>query len=726
MKKTITIKSSKLLLESSIKVGDADYEKKLRKRVVDLSRARDMAVAAKKRAEDNGQPDIAQKLEDKIVELDDLLATYNADTIDDEENVGGSSSSRNKNGSGKDEDSDDGESKEGDTENGEDESDQGDGDTDEGEDSDSEGDSDVDSDESGKGKNDKGDKGDPGDKSDEGDDESEEGGNGDPSDNDDSDEGGNGDPSDKDDDSDGDGNGDPADKDDNDNGDIGDPESKPKKADPNVDGEDGDGNGDPGLDLDDGDDGDDEDGDGGNDNPGNKSKKNKGDSNDGDDTGDGDDGGDSGPDGSKSKSKGDKKNDSGDTDGDDESDGDDSDEGDDSDNDSQEQSDGKSSTSKTKPSLDPNDGNSNSNAQPEFKNPFADNEDIPAGLGSMGMDGEPPRDATTDETIELLKTLKGEGREGAKDALRDLIARRKVANGGATESFKGIGKESLTEAVKRVRDMTDDEFGDYINGIYDLIDQADPVDYVDDIEDRKQKIGQWSQDPMTIQELQAEDNIELQKDYQKKKARDAAKARYSKMGTLKDFEMDFYAAINNQIEMVRQEYQSYDEINTEYESEDVVMKADLVKELPAEAIPIVDVYFDVSGSWEEKHIQVGEAAIASVKVFEDQGELVLNIFYFSNDVDNVSMEHCRDMHGQGTHGWPKILQNIKATGAKNVLVMTDQDIELLNGTGSGAADNGSLTVEGCVWYLWKDGESSPTCLKKLRGSQGTSQFSFHA
>jgi hypothetical protein len=721
MKKSINIKSSKLLMESSIKVGDVDYEKKLRKRVVDLRRARDMAAAAKQRAEANGQPDIAQKLEDKIVELDDLLATYNADTIDDEDNaVGASSEAKNKNGKDAGDNSDEGDGTEDESE----DEDEGDGDDEQdgedGDDSDGDAEDTDDSDGDDKGKQNKGNKGDPGDESDEDDDDSDEGGNGDPSDDDDSDEGGNGDPLDKDDD-------------DSDEGENGDPKSKPKKSDPEEDGDDEGGNGDPGADpetSDDDSDGDGED-EGSNGDPGAKSKKNKGDSDDGDDSdseGDDDSGDDDGSQGSssKSKSKGDKKNDSGDTDGDSESDEDDSDEGDDSDNDSNEQSDGKSSQSKTKPSLDPNDSSSNSNAQPEYKNPFADDEDIPGGLGSMSMGGEPPRDATMEETIELLKTLKGEGREGAIDALKDLIAKRKAANGGATESFQGASKESLTEAVKRVRDMTDDEFGDYINDVYDLIGQADEVDYVDDIEARKQKIGQWSQDPVAIQELQAEDNLELQKDYQKKKARDAAKARYSNMGTLKDFEMDFYSAINNQIEMIRQEYQSYDEINTEYESEDIIMKADLVKELPAEAIPIVDVYFDVSGSWEDKHIKIGEAAIASVKVFEDQGDLKLNIFYFSNDVDNVSMEHCRALYGTGTCGWPNILQNIKATGAKNVLIMSDGDIERLNGQGYGAADHGSLTVEGCVWYLWKDGESSPTCLKKLRGNQGTSQFSFRA
>lgn len=48
--------------------------------------------------------------------------------------------------------------------------------------------------------------------------------------------------------------------------------------------------------------------------------------------------------------------------------------------------------------------------------------------------------------------------------------------------------------------------------------------------------------------------------------------------------------------MVRQEYQSYEEINPEYESEDIIMKADIIRDLPEEAIPIIDVYFDVSAS----------------------------------------------------------------------------------------------------------------------------------
>jgi pericentriolar material 1 protein len=166
MKRTINIRSSNLLIESSIKVGDADYEKKLRKRVVDLQRARNMAAAAKQRAEANGQSDIAQKLEDKIVELDDLLATYNADIIDDEESARDSSSASSKDGNA----SGNGEEAEDDTK-----ADSEGGEADDGKqgskDSDNSDEAAEDTDGDGKGKQGKGTTGNPGDKSD-GDDDS--------------------------------------------------------------------------------------------------------------------------------------------------------------------------------------------------------------------------------------------------------------------------------------------------------------------------------------------------------------------------------------------------------------------------------------------------------------------------------------------------------------------------------------------------------------------------
>jgi hypothetical protein len=267
--------------------------------------------------------------------------------------------------------------------------------------------------------------------------------------------------------------------------------------------------------------------------------------------------------------------------------------------------------------------------------------------------------------------------------------------------------------------MTDDEFGDYINDTYDLIDQVDPVTYIDDMDDRAARIKDWSSDPLSIQELQAEDNVELQKDRQKVKARDAAKARYNNYGSLRDFEMNFYSAINNQVEDIRVEYQSYDEINTEYESEDAIMKADIVKELPSEAKPIIEVFFDQSGSWDKRDVQVGRKAIKSIKTFEDMGEIVLMLRFFD---DIVTADEDDPRLGRGsTDAWPEILQEIKASGAKNVVIMTDHDMNW-----DAVRCKQTCRVEGCVWWIWKNGVAAPDCTKYLIGEKGNYQFAFNS
>ncbi len=664
MKKIISLKNKKLT-ESSIKVGDVNYANRLRKRVTDVARALELAKEALKKAEANGQTSLAAQLKEKIAELETLLTTYNQDELEKEASGYSSADSsasgdRNKGGSNNSKKVPEEEDAKAEDENGE-----------EGEDED----------------------GEAGNSNDDGDEEEEDNdgeGNGEGEEEEDDEEG-----EDGDDNGDGEDEGQNKDKDD-------DSEEKGQEPgqDPDEDTEDTDGN-EPGQDPDK----DDKDTEG--DEPGSDP--------DDDDEGGGDPGDDPeeppvDPDKpTKGKGKGGDGTES-DKDDSDSEDRDDSDSDEDDDDEEKE-----TDKSKSKLSLDDDDESGGGDDDDPILNPFADEEDVPSMPPRMnGFGGKPPREATADETIELLKTLTGEGKLGAIDALKDLIAKRKAA---ANESLKSTAKKPLTEAVKGLRDMTDDEFGEYINNTYDLIDKADPVTYIDDMDDRAARIKDWSSDPLSIQELQAEDNVELQKDYQKAKARDAAKARYNNYGSLRDFEMNFYSAINNQIEEVRVEYQSYDEINAEYESEDAIMKADIVKELPNEAKPIIDVFFDQSGSWDKKDVKVGRKAIKSVKTFEDQGDIVLNLRFF-DDVVTADEDDPR-LGAGGTGAWPYILQEIKANGAKNVVIMTDRDMNY-----DSVRNGQTCRVEGCVWWIWKNGESAPNCKKHLIGEKGNYEFAF--
>jgi hypothetical protein len=120
-----------------------------------------------------------------------------------------------------------------------------------------------------------------------------------------------------------------------------------------------------------------------------------------------------------------------------------------------------------------------------IKDPFADNEDIPdlKDLFKQQGGGKTPREATLKEIIELLQSLSGDAREGARKALEDMLS-------------SGMFNESLTTKVlteaKNVREMTDDEFGDYINGVYDLIDEIKEIEYIDpkEVIDKKTKVNQ--------------------------------------------------------------------------------------------------------------------------------------------------------------------------------------------------------------------------------------------
>jgi hypothetical protein len=673
MKKRINIKNRQKLTESSIKVGDANYSNRLRKRLVDTSRALELAKEALKKAEQNGQTGLAAQLKARIAELEDLLANYNVDRIQQDApsgNQGQDSPAKGdrmkqggqESGSESDEDDEGEENQNKDSDEESEESGEGE------ESSESEGEGEE-SEESGEGE--EGEESQNKDPEEEGEEpESQEGeGKGEESDPEDE---GEGDESDEDDGDEGD---EDSDSDDSNEGGGGDP-TDPETDDDRVDSS----------------------------SQKSKSSKNKNsdkeDSEDGDDEEDSDDDSDDTSDddsesgNSKSKSNSKKQNKS-----------------DNSDDEEQE-----TDKSKSKLSLDDDDSNGSGDDDDPILNPFADEEDIPS-MPPQGVGGGKfPREATTDETIELLKTLKGEGKLGAIDALKELIAKRKAA---ATESLKANSKKPLTEAVKGLRDMTDDEFGDYINDTYDLIDQADPVTYIDDMDDRAARIKDWSSDPLSIQELQAEDNVELQKDRQRVKARDAAKARYNNYGSLRDFEMNFYSAINNQVEDIRMEYQSYDEINAEYESEDTIMKADLVKELPNEAKPIIEVFFDQSGSWDKRDVLVGRKAIKSIKTFEDMGEIVLKLRFFD---DIVTADEDDPRLGQGgTNAWPEILQEIKASNVKNVVIMTDSDMDF-----DSVRYNQTCRVEGCVWWIWKNGVSAPNCVKHLIGEKGSYEFAFNS
>ena len=348
------------------------------------------------------------------------------------------------------------------------------------------------------------------------------------------------------------------------------------------------------------------------------------------------------------------------------------------------------------------------------KDIFADEEDIPS-LPNFGIpQNQEAEDPTIHDIIKQLSKLSGEAKEGAIEALEELLKTKSV---GSTqqESLK------LTEAInKSLRDMSDDAFADLVNDTLELIDRVNPTVKPDTSpEERKGK----------VQQIKTDQNLQKELDFENRQEADAEKramikakeieTRAAIQHSMADFQVDFYDAIKDQVETAYSTISTYQAINPFYDGEPTIVKGEKEIELPEEIVPIINVYYDQSSSWSARDTTAGNKALASIAEFVERGEIKLNILYFGDRVSQT-----RSGTGSGTSGWSDILANVRATGANNVVIMTDSDMQIYYDRGY-TKDTSTVTVDGCVWWIWKNGKNAPFCVQHLRGRGGNYQYSFN-
>jgi hypothetical protein len=149
----------------------------------------------------------------------------------------------------------------------------------------------------------------------------------------------------------------------------------------------------------------------------------------------------------------------------------------------------------------------------------------------------------------------------------------------------------------------------------------------------------------------------------------------------------------------------------------VIRQGQKINELPNKKIPIIDFYFDQSGSWDENDLAVGNQAVECLAKMQEDGKIKINIYYFSNHVHSDAYSARAE---GGTRAWNDIIKNIVTTEANNVVIMTDSDMEDW-WDGPKALKH---TVPGFVWYLWRNGVNAPRLPRDLQGRGGTMQYSF--
>lgn len=131
-------------------------------------------------------------------------------------------------------------------------------------------------------------------------------------------------------------------------------------------------------------------------------------------------------------------------------------------------------------------------------------------------------------------------------------------------------------------------------------------------------------------------------------------------------------------------------------------------------IPLINVYFDQSGSWDEQMISVGNQAIATLKKYVQAGQIKIKVYYFSDTI--FTDVNFRESH-QSTSAGPEIVEHIKETHADNVIIMTDSDCDSQGNWNKVRP----VTVDGAVWFLFQGGRSSKL-MEYIKGARLTKAF----
>ncbi len=193
----------------------------------------------------------------------------------------------------------------------------------------------------------------------------------------------------------------------------------------------------------------------------------------------------------------------------------------------------------------------------------------------------------------------------------------------------------------------------------------------------------------------------ISKEKAAKRAKDAARYKDSPLSRFSDSLNQFMKR-----ELATGRGPSWSRMNKKYAGSGIIRPG--TSRLSQNKVPLINVYFDRSGSWDSSKTVKGQQTIATLNKYVNRGELKINLYYFSNNVHSEEKEALRE---GGTQGQP-ILDHILATKPDNVIILTDADIDDCET---------DVTVPGGVWMLFYGGRSQ-NLMDHLHGLKLTKYF----
>lgn len=221
---------------------------------------------------------------------------------------------------------------------------------------------------------------------------------------------------------------------------------------------------------------------------------------------------------------------------------------------------------------------------------------------------------------------------------------------------------------------------------------------IDDLEERVKKIQDAFNDSMTQAKIVSETTNKVDKEKLDKAAEEMRRFRESPINKFKDSLNKFIAK-----ETAVGRSPTWKRFNKTYANSPIIKPGRARGEKGK--MPLINVYFDRSGSWDDAKTASGMQAIGTLNKYVQRGEIKIEIYYFSEKVHKS--KSAAEAEGS-TYGQP-IIDHINQTKPDNVIIMTDSDITDITTP---------TTVPGAVWLLFKGGISE-NLIDNIHGKKQT-------
>lgn len=307
------------------------------------------------------------------------------------------------------------------------------------------------------------------------------------------------------------------------------------------------------------------------------------------------------------------------------------------------------------------------------------------------------------------------------EVIQSVIDKINGSNDYNTPAAKA-DKEDLEELLKQLTDnpdMTLEELSDIEDQALDIAGRYTKIFRQDEPsrQARIKKIQDDAADPETLKAIDAEDTANRRQAYQQRQKPEVHTGGAKTFRKFDAFLQDLYRAIKAQIIRGEKPQDTWSKLPRRAQ-QGVLKRGEMAQEYNKE-VPTIDFFLDASASWSTDEQRYADDAISTIKQFEAQGKLHINLYYFGN---NVSKDRAL-VWSSGTGAWAHILETIEKDGSQNVVIITDSDMER-QGTHSR-----NMTVPGYVWYLWRDSgggaENAPRLPNELKGEIETSEYAFN-